>query len=200
LGTVRLITPQFVKPYLQSQKNDPNDAAAICEQVGRPHMRFVPQKTIEQQDLQALHRVRSRLIGCRTQLGNQIRGLLSEYGVELPNALSQVRKAVPQLLEDGEVRLTPSGKRLFASLYEELVALDERVAAIDLSISTTFQQNELCQRIAEIEGVGPITATAIVAAIANGSTFRNGRQFAAWLGLVPRQHSSGEKHKLLGNH
>lgn len=196
--TVRLIAPQFVKPYLQSQKNDPNDAAAICEAVGRPHMRSVPQKTIEQQDLQALHRVRSRLIGCRTQLGNQIRGLLSEYGIELPQHLSQVRQAVPQLLDEEEIRLSTPAKRLFASLYDELVALDERIAAVDLSISISFQQNELCQRIAEIEGVGPITATAVVAAVANGSTFHNGRQFAAWLGLVPRQHPSGEKQRLLG--
>lgn len=196
--TVRLIAPQFVKPYLQAQKNDPNDAAAICEAVSRPHMRFVPQKTVEQQDLQALHRVRSRLIGCRTQLGNQIRGLLGEYGIDLPLHLSHLRKALPQLIDEEEIRLSASVKRLFASLYDELVALDKRIAAIDLSIHAAFQQNMLCQRISEVEGVGPVTATAVVAAIANGSSFKNGRQFAAWLGLVPRQHSSGEKQRLMG--
>jgi transposase len=183
---------------LQSQKNDPNDAAAICEAVSRPHMRFVPQKTVEQQDMQALHRVRSRLIGCRTQLGNQIRGLLGEYGIGLPLHLSQVRRALPQLIQEEEIRLSASVKRLFASLYDELVALDGRIAVIDLSIETAFQQNMLCQRISEVEGVGPVTATAVVAAISNGSAFQNGRQFAAWLGLVPRQHSSGDKQRLLG--
>jgi transposase len=196
--TVRLIAPQFVKPFLKSQKNDQNDAAAICEAVGRPQMRFVAQKSIEQQDLQALHRVRSRLIGCRTQLGNQIRGLLSEYGIVLPQHLSQVRLALPQLVEEREPRLSGSAKRLFADLYDELQALDQRILAMDSKLQAAFQQNVLCQRIAAVEGVGPVTATAVVAAVANGSAFRNGRQFAAWIGLVPRQQSSGDKQRLLG--
>jgi transposase len=196
--TVRLIAPQLVKPFLKAQKNDQNDAAAICEAVSRPQMRFVAQKTVEQQDLQALHRVRSRLIGCRTQLGNQIRGLLSEYGIVLPQHLSQVRQALPQLIAESEARLSGSAKRLFAELYDELQALDGRILAMDSKLQEAFQQNALCQRIAAVEGVGPVTATALVAAIANGSTFRNGRQFAAWIGLVPRQHSSGDKQRLLG--
>jgi len=114
--TVRLVAPQFVKPYLKSQKNDHNDAAAICEAISRPHMRFVPQKTVEQQDMQALHRVRSRLIGSRTQIGNQVRGLLAEYGIVLPEHLSHVRKALPQLTEESETRLSGFAKRLFAAL------------------------------------------------------------------------------------
>lgn len=196
--TVRLVAPQFVKPYLHSQKNDPNDAAAICEAVSRPQMRFVPRKTVEQQDMQALHRVRSRLIGSRTQIGNQIRGLLAEYGIVLPQHLSQVRKAMPQLIDDEEKRLSDFAKRLFAMLYDELQALDQRILAMEAEINQAFEQNALCQRIAEVEGIGPVTATAVVAAISNGTTFQNGRQFAAWLGLVPRQHSSGEKQRLSG--
>ena len=196
--TVRLVAPQFIKPYLQSQKNDANDAAAICEAVSRPQMRFVPRKTIEQQDLQALHRIRSRLIGTRTQIGNQIRGLLTEYGIVLPQHLMQVRRALPQLTDEKETRLSDFAKRLFSSLYEELQALDERILAIEAEVNQAFQQNTLCQRIAEVEGIGPVTATAVVAAISNGNTFHNGRQFAAWLGLVPRQNSSGEKQRLSG--
>jgi len=197
--TIRLIAPQFVKPYLKhGAKNDPNDAAAICEAVSRPHMRFVPQKTIEQQDLQCIHRVRSRLIGCRTQLCNQVRGLLSEYGIDIPLHLSQLRKALVEIIDEREQRLTDSAKSLFAALYEELRALDARIDELERRVNQAFRRDPLCQRIAEVEGVGPVTATAVVAAIANGRTFDNGRQFAAWLGLVPRQHSSGEKQRLFG--
>ena len=196
--TVRLVAPQFVKPYLQSQKNDANDAAAICEAVSRPQMRFVPQKTIEQQDLQAPNRIRSRLIGTRTQIGNQIRGLLAEYGIVLPQHLIQVRTALPQLMDEKEKRLSDFAKRLFSNVYDELKALDQRIAGIEAEVNQAFQQNVLCQRIAEVEGVGPVTATAVVAAISNGNTFHNGRQFAAWLGLVPRQNSSGEEQRLSG--
>jgi transposase len=196
--TVRLIAPQFVKPYLKKQKNDANDAAAICEAVSRPQMRFVPQKTVEQQDLQVLHRVRSPLIGSRTQIANQIRGLLGEYGIVIPQHLSEVRKALPQLTDENEHRLSDFAKRLFGALYEELQAIDQRILVMETEIRNAFQQNALCQRIAEVEGIGPVTATAVIAAISNGSTFHNGRQFAAWLGLVPCQNSSGEKQRLSG--
>jgi transposase len=195
---VRLIAPQFVKPYLKGQKNDAQDAAAICEAISRPEMHFVPQKSIEQQDLQALHRIRSRLIGSRTQLGNQIRGLLAEYGIVLPLHLNQVRAQLPALFSEDHPLLTSFSRELFASLYEELCALDERIEALGKRMQRVFAGNERCQRIAEVEGVGPVTATAIVAAVADGRVFRNGRQLAAWLGLVPRQHSSGDKQRLLG--
>lgn len=195
---VKLIAPQFVKPYLKGQKNDAQDAAAICEAVGRPEMRFVPPKSIGQQDLQALHRIRSRLIGNRTQLGNQIRGLLAEYGIILPLHLSQVRSQLPDLLSEEHPLLTSFSRELFASLYEELCALDQRIQAMEERIQRVFTSNEQCQRIAAIEGVGPLIATAMVAAVSDGRVFRNGRQFAAWLGLVPRQHSSGDKQRLLG--
>jgi transposase len=177
---VRLMSPQFVKPYVKFQKNDSNDAEAICEAVSRPTMRFVSPKTIGQQDLQALHRIRQRRIHNRTALSNQIRGLLMEYGITLPRQIAQVRRRLPSLLEDAAHQLTSLGRELLADLYQELAA------------------TELCRRLAQIEGVGPLIATAMVAAVGDPRAFKNGRQLAAWLGLVPRQHSSGGKHLLLG--
>jgi transposase len=161
-------------------------------------MRFVSQKSVAQQDLQCLHRVRRRLVACRTQLVNQIRGLLAEYGIVLPQHVGHLRRGLPIALEDAENELTGFGRRLFASLYEELVELEKKIATADQQLQLAFQSNEDCQRIAAVEGIGPVTATAIVAAISNGKAFENGRQFAAWLGLVPRQNSSGGKTRLLG--
>lgn len=164
----------------------------------RPNIRFVPPKFVEQQDVQCLHRVRSRLVANRTQLINQIRGLLAEYGIVLPRHPGQVRSGQPAVLEDAESRLTGFGRKLFQSLYEELAQLDEKIAAADKRIQIAFQNTPDCRRIAAVEGVGPLIATAIVAAISNGHAFENGRQFSAWLGLVPRQNSSGGKSRLLG--
>lgn len=193
-----LIAPQFVKPYVKSNKNDANDAEAICEAVSRPHMRFVPAKSVEQQDIQSLHRVRSRLVSLRTGLANQIRGLLSEYGIVLPRHISQLRRGLPLILEDGNNELTAFSRSLFASLYEELMSLDERIGAFDEQVERVYRISEPCQRVAAVEGIGPLTPTALVAAISDGKAFKNGRQFAAWLGLVPRQNSSGGKARLLG--
>lgn len=195
--TVQLMAPQFVKPYVKSNKNDANDAEAICEAVGRPHMRFVPTKSVEQQDIQCLHRVRSRLVGARTALANQVRGLLSEYGIVLPQQIHQLRRGLPSILEEDN-ELTPFTRRLMASLYDELLELDGKLAAIEEQVRAAHRASEPSQRIAEVEGIGPLTATALVAALSDGKTFRNGRQFAAWLGLVPRQYSSGGKPRLLG--
>lgn len=195
--TVRLIAPQFVKPYVKSNKNDANDAEAICEAVSRPQMRFVPAKSVEQQDIQCLHRVRSRLVGVRTQLANQVRGLLSEYGIVLPQQIHQLRRGLPVILEEDN-ELTPFTRRLVACLYEELVELDGKLAAIEEQVRAAHRASESSQRVAEVEGIGPLTATALVAALSDGKAFQNGRQFAAWLGLVPRQHSSGGKPRLLG--
>lgn len=156
---VRLVAPQFVKPYLKSQKNDANDAEAICEAVSRPSMRFVPSKSIEQQDLQALHRIRSRMIGSRTQLGNQIRGLLAEYGIVLPLHLSQVRTALPQLIEEDDPLLSAFGRQLLAALYEELCALEQRINKVEEQVQQIHRSNALCQKIAAVEGIGPVTAT-----------------------------------------
>jgi transposase len=195
---VRLIARQFVKPYVRGQKNDMQDAAAICEAASRPEMRFVPQKSISQQDLQMLHRIRSRLVGNRTQLGNQIRGLLAEYGIIVPLHLHQLRKKLIELASEPHPQLTPFAQELCGSLYAELCSIDERIAAMERRMQPVFHREEACQKIAEIEGVGPVIATAMVAAIADGKAFRNGRQLAAWLGLVPRQHASGDKQRLRG--
>jgi len=157
---VRLVAPQFVKPYLKSQKNDANDAEAICEAVSRASMRFVPSKSIEQQDLQALHRIRSRMIGSRTQLGNQIRGLLAEYGIVLPLHLSQVRRSLPRLIEEDNPLLSGFGRQLLAPLYEELCTLEQRIAKVEEQVQQIHRGNALCQKIAAVEGVGPVTATA----------------------------------------
>lgn len=192
------MAPQFVKPYLKSQKNDANDAEAICEAVSRPSMRFVPSKSLEQQDLQALHRIRSRMIGSRTQLGDQIRGLLAEYGIVLPLHLSQVRTALPQLIEEDNPLLSAFGRQLLAALYQELCALEQRINKVEEQVQQIHRSNALCQKIAAVEGIGAVTATAVVAAIADGRAFHNGRQFAAWIGLVPRQHSSGDKQRQFG--
>jgi transposase len=195
--TVKLIAPQFVKPYVKSNKNDANDAEAICEAVSRPHMRFVPAKSVEQQDIQCLHRVRSRLVGTRTQLANQVRGLLMEYGIVLPQQIQNLRRGLPAILE-ADNELTPFTRRLLASRYDELVELDQKLTAIEEQVRTAYKASESSQRIAEVEGIGPLTATALVAALSDGKAFQNGRQFAAWLGLVPRQHSSGGKPRLFG--
>jgi len=196
--TVKLMSPQFVKPYVQSQKNDPNDAAGICEAVERPRMRGVPVKSITQQDVQALHRIRERQIKARTALINQIRGLLMEYGIVIPQRASQVRHKLPIVLEDAENGLTATAREWLHALAEELQALDQRIAATDQQIERVCEADEACQRLAQLPGIGPLTATALVAAVGDATEFKNGRQFAAWLGLVPRQHSTGGKTTLLG--
>ena len=196
--TVQLISPQFVKPYVKGNKNDPNDAEAICEAVGRPHMRFVPIKSVDQQDMQALHRIRERQIKARTALVNQIRGLLAEYGVVMPKGVAQVRQKLPFILEDAENGLTMLAREWLQALAAELPALDQRIQETNTRIQRVFENHEACQRLAQLEGVGPLTATALVAAVGEATTFKNGREFAAWLGVVPRQHSTGGKPRLLG--
>jgi transposase len=196
--TVKLLPPQFVKPYVQSQKNDPNDAAGICEAVERPRMRGVPVKSVPQQDMQALHRIRERQMKARTALLNQIRGLLAEYGIVIPPRASQVRHKVPYILEDAENGLTATAREWLQALAEELQALDQRIGGTDQQIERLFAADEACQRLAQLAGIGPLTATALVAAVGEATDFKNGRQFAAWLGLVPRQHSTGGKTTLLG--
>ena len=196
--TVKLMAAQFVKPYVKGGKNDRNDAEAICEAVGRPNMAFVAIKGVEHQDLQGLHRIRQRLIQERTALVNQTRGLLAEYGIVIAQRVNQVRRALPVILEDGDNGLSGFGRELFADLYEQLVASDQRVEAYDQRIARAHRANPLCLKLAQVEGVGPVTATAFVAAVGDARQFANGRQCSASLGLVPRQHSSGGKTVLLG--
>jgi transposase len=196
--TVKLMSPQFVKPYVKTNKNDGRDAEGICEAVSRPSMRFVPVKTVEQQDIQALHRSRSLLMKNRTALSNQIRGLLSEYGLVIAKSPGKVRRILPTLLDDEGVTLSPFARETFRDLYHQLVDLDQRLEKIEERLQRLFEAHPVCQRIAAIPGIGPLTATALLAAINNPQLFRNGRHMAAWLGLVPRQYSSGEKVALGG--
>ena len=196
--TVRLISPQFVKPYVKGNKNDSRDAEAICEAVSRPHMRFVPLKPVESQDIQAIHRLRSRLIKERTALVNQIRGLLAERGIVIAQGITRLRKQLPVIVGDGENELTPLSREVMRELYAELVALDERITRADAMVHRVFTQSAACQKLAQVEGIGPVVATALVAAVGNAQEFANGRHLAAWLGLVPRQSSTGGKERLLG--
>ena len=196
---VKLIAPQYVKPFVKTNKNDFNDAEAIAEAVQRPQMHFVPLKSVEQQSVQALHRVRSRLVHERTALMSEIRGLLAEFGIVIKTGTASLRKELPQLMEDADnTQLTMIMRDIVAEIYNELISLDERVKRFDQKIERVFKQSEIAQRIAEVEGIGVLSATALVAAVGDATNFKSGRQMAAWLGLVPRQASSGSKTKLMG--
>lgn len=191
---VRLIAPQFVAPYRKNDKNDGNDAEAICEAVGRPHMRFVPIKSIEQQAVLTVHRARQLLVAERTALVNQTRGLLAEYGLIVPVGVGALRRAWATLLATPDLP-TLAGE-IFADLADRLRTVDERIAAYDRRVAQLARQTEPAQRLMQVPGVGPVTATAVVATVGDAHTFKNGRQFAAWLGMVPRQHSSGGTRRL----
>ena len=196
--TAKLIAPQFVKPYVKSNKNDPADAEAICEAVTRPTMRFVPIKEVDQQDLQSLHRARERVVKARTALVNEIRGLGLEYGIVLPQGVTKFRHTFAATLEAERDKLTSLSLELFSQLYDEFCAVDKRLTFYNEKIAAIAAAHPVCQRLETIPGVGPLTATALVAAVSDATHFKNGRQFAAWLGLVPRQHSTGGKARLLG--
>jgi len=197
--TVRLMSPQHVKPYIKGNKNDANDAAGICEAVSRPSMRFVGAKTQEQQGMLMLHRIRSQKVKNRTALVNQIRGLLAEYGEVLPVRITQLRKGLVHLLTQENCKnLSEMAKRNFYELYEDLLVLDDQIERVEKELMTTSKQNQDCQRLMTLPGVGWITASALVAHIGDISQFKNGRELSAYIGLVPRQHSSGGKNILLG--
>jgi transposase len=195
---VRLMAPQFVKPYVKSGKNDANDAEAICEAVGRPNMRFVAIKTVEQQVVQAEHRIRARLIRSRTALSNEIRGLLAELGIVVAASLGRLRRAIPELLEDGENGLPGNFRVLLAKLSEELRVIDDTIATYDARIAQSAREDDRIKRLLEVEGIGPVVASALVAAVGSATQFSSGRDMAAWLGLTPKQHSSGGKSRLSG--
>lgn len=195
---VKLIHPAYVRPYVKTNKNDAADAEALCEAASRPQMRFVQPKNIQQQDIQAMHRVRERLVGQRTALTNQIRGLLGEYGLTLPQGVRNIRKQLPWIIEDAENDLTPVSRRLFQQLYNELCDLDQRVKEIKQDIEAVCESLPPCQGLLSIPGVGPMVATALHATMGSPENYRNGREFAAYLGLVPRQYSSGGKPQLGG--
>lgn len=195
---VKLIAPQYVKPYVKGNKNDYNDAEGIAEAAQRANMRFVPIKTVAQQDIQNFHRQRERLKKERTALVNQVRGLLAEYGIVINKGVSAVREGLPDILGDAENDLTPLSRELFAELLEELQLLDRRFGECEKRMHVINQEHAVCRRLDDILGIGPITASATYAAAGDGKDFVNGRHFSAWIGLVPGQHSTGGKTTLLG--
>ncbi|MCP4944305.1 MAG: IS110 family transposase, partial [Planctomycetaceae bacterium] len=188
---VKLIAAQFVKPYVKSNKNDRADAAAICEAMSRPDMRFVAVKTVQQQDTQAMHRIRTELVAQRTAKANQIRGLVGEYGLIAPVGMAQLRRAIPKWLEDAENELTIPFRAQLAQLSEDLKYLHDRVGALDESIAIEVKEDPVARGLMELRGVGPLTASALSGALGDAKGFKKGRDFAASLGLTPKQHSTG---------
>ena len=196
--TVKLISPQFVTPFVMTNKNDANDAQAVVEAGSRPSMNFVPIKQVEQQDIQSIHRIRTRIVKNRTALINEIRGLCLEYGIVLAAGAAKVKSSLCVVIADNDNELMRSSRESMWDLYDELVDVEGRLKTLDTLIRQLCRQNKSCQRLLKIPGVGELTATAIVAAVPNPKVFRNGRHLSAWLGLVPRQSSSGDKQVLLG--
>ncbi len=196
--TVKLMAPQFVKPYVKTNKNDAADAEAICEAVTRPNMRFVPIKNVEQQAVLALHCVRQGFVKARTAQANQIRGLLSEFGLIIPQGISHIANRAPELIEDASNELPGSFRLLVQRMLDHLKELGRQVDELEQQIVKWHRQSAASSKLAKVPGIGPITASALIASIGDAKSFANGRQVAAWLGLVPRQHSSGGKQNLLG--
>jgi transposase len=195
---VKIMAPQYVKPFVRRQKNDSNDAEAICTAVQQRNMRFVPKKTLEQQDIQALHRARQRLVNHRTALISQMRGLLLDRGIAIAVSATLARRLIPRMLTAPNDELTPLMPEIVSSLYAFMLQIDERIKTFDHQITAIFKASDVCQRIAKIKGIGPKTATAMIAAIGDGADFKNGRHLSAWLGLVPRQNSSGDRRVMMG--
>jgi transposase len=196
--TIKLMAPQFVKPYVKTNKNDARDAEAICEAVARPNMRFVAVKTVEQQALLAVHRARQGFVTARTAQSNQLRGLLSEFGIVMPKGIHGVQRRMPEILGDAENGLPGISRELFARLYAHFKELDRQVAEMERQIKAWHRGSTASRRLEAIPGIGPLSASALAASIGDAKVFKSGRQLAAWLGLVPRQHSSGGKEVLLG--
>lgn len=195
---VRMMSPQFVRPYVKSNKSDYHDAEAICEAVSRPTMRFVPYKTKEQRALQQVHRSREAALRRRTQLVNQLRGFLGEYGIVLRQGRAVVMRAVPDIASDAERELPGQFRALLWMQYEALTQVHKEVEDLTAMLVQESKENPHCQRLMSIPGIGPIVSTAVVAAVGNGWAFSSGRQMSAWMGLVPRQDSTGGRTVLRG--
>lgn len=195
---VRLMAPQYVKAYVRGDKSDRNDASAIAEAVTRPGMRFVPIKSLVQQEVQSWHRVRERLVKNRTALSNEMRGLLLEFGYAIPLGYSALKEAVLKIVSEEHCALAEVTQQMFLELRSELLDLDRRILLYEKQLLGICCEVDVCRRLVAIEGVGPITATAIWAHVGNPQHFKSGRQFAAYFGLVPRQNSSGGKERLMG--
>jgi transposase len=194
---VRLMPPEYVQPYVKAQKTDERDAEAIAEAATRPTMRFVPLKNEEQLDLQTLHRARQRLVTNRTRLTNQLRAVLFERGIIMPKRRAALRLRLEALASDG-LPLGDRSRRLLEDLRDEWAELDRRITAYDEELASLARTDEAARRLTAIPGIGVVNATALVAAVGDGAAFAKGRDLAAWLGLTPRQHSTGGKTKLLG--
>jgi transposase len=192
----RIMAPQFVQPYRKSQKNDGNDAEAICEAVARPNMRFVAIKSEEQQALLVVHRVRKALVDERTGYINALRGMLCEFGIVLPKGRYQLRARLPQVLLDEKGRLPALAREVLRDVAQRIGELDQHILAYDRRIEALVRHSEAAKRLLKIPGIGPISASALVASVGDARMFSNGRQFAAWLGLVPKQYSTGGKTRL----
>src|SRR5207244_4089129 len=196
--TVKLMHPKYVRPYVKTNKNDSRDAEAICEAVSRPTMRCVSIKTVDQADLQAVHRTRSLFVKHRTAVINQIRGLLAEYGLVIGQSPEKVRPALVRVLDDAASGLTAGARETFAELYAQLTELDSRIERVTHRVERVSRAHPVCQKLAAVPWIGPLTATALLATVGRPQAFHNGRHLAAWLGLGPRQYSSGGKERLGG--
>ena len=196
--TIRLMSPEYVRPYVKAQKNDDRDAEAIAEAATRPTMRFVALKNQEQLDMQTLHRARDRAVGERTSLMNQLRAILLERGVIVPQGRAKLRLRVTELLRQGAGELSSRIQLLIEDMLTRWLALDERIMAFDSEFAAEVKRDEAAHRLTSIPGIGPLNATALVAAVGDAETFARGRNLAAWLGLVPRQATTGGKPRLLG--
>lgn len=195
---VRLMSPEYVRPYVKAQKNDDRDAEAIAEAATRPTMRFVELKSQEQLDVQSLHRVRSRLVGARTNLTNQLRAILLERGTTIAQGRRKLEQVVDMLLADPNFMANSRIRRLATEMREEWRDLDRRIEALDREFIELARDNEAAHRLVSIPGIGVLNATALVAAVGDGTTCAKARDLGAWLGLVPRQHTTGGKPRLLG--
>jgi transposase len=196
--TAKLVPPQYVKPYVKTNKNDAVDAEAICEAVGRPNMRFAAIKTADQQTTLMLHNTRRGYVKRRTALANEIRGELAEFGVVLPKSLPKLREQLAEVIEDASNELPALARQQLLQLHEDLRRLDATIGEYDRQVAQACRADPQCRRVEQIPGIGPLTATALVAKLGDPHTFKNGRQVSSWIGLVPRQHSSGGKSVLLG--
>lgn len=195
---VELISPQYVKPFVKRGKSDKKDAEAITIAASQPTMRYVPRRTEEQQDIQNLHRIRERLVKARTGLVNEVRGLLGEYGIIIPQGRMVFERSFLAEFSKHEERLSSLARDTFRELWTEYLELNQRVTSYEKKLKSICKAHPICLRLMEIPGVGYLTATAVVAAVKDVDVFKNGREFSAWLGLTPREHSTGGKQTLLG--
>ena len=196
--TVRILPAVSVAPFRQGHKTDQNDALAVAEAAVRPHIKEAPLKSLEQQGLQAIQRSREMLIRDRTAVSNHIRGLLLEFGIAIPKGFCHLHRAVPDILEDGENGVPDMFRPTLNLMHERLVQIKRDIDQLTQQIESLVKANDACQRLLDIEGVGPISAVLLYATLGSGEAFHNGREFSAYLGLTPKQYSSGGKTNLIG--